>query len=298
MPPSEPANSPPNYRPNFGPSYRRWLAGALGLAGLAVMAGVGRLLLYRAIEREAFVPGQVGTLQPDDLGVVSRQFTFASGDRALHASWVAAPDPAAPVLGVFHGDEECLADWAPVQALLHAAGISSFVFDYSGYGTSTGKPSVRHLHDDALAAYQQFCAVAPQATRRYVMGYSLGSGVLLDVLDGLQPQPAGVIIGAGFCSARAAAVATGLVPRWLAWALPNPWDNIARMRRLKLPVMLIHSRRDETIPFRQGEHLARATGGPSRLVVFDDLPHNAAIEAPFMKTFWAPVIAWLQGGKL
>nr|WP_315592073.1 alpha/beta hydrolase [uncultured Cupriavidus sp.] len=297
MPPSEPANSP-NYRPNFGPNYRRWLAGALGLAGLAVMAGVGRLLLYRAIEREAFVPGQVGTLQPDDLGVASRQFTFASGDRALHASWVAAADPAAAVLGVFHGDEECLADWAPVQALLHAAGISSFVFDYSGYGTSTGKPSVRHLHDDALAAYQQFCAVAPQATRRYVMGYSLGSGVLLDVLDGLQPQPAGVIIGAGFCSARSAAVATGLVPRWLAWALPNPWDNIARMRRLKLPVMLIHSRRDETIPFRQGEHLARATGGPSRLVVFDDLPHNAAIETPFMKTFWAPVIAWLQGGKL
>ncbi|KAI3589122.1 Bem46 protein [Cupriavidus sp. U2] len=291
MPPVPTAQSAPL-------AYRRWFAGALGLAGLAVMAGVGRLLLYRAIERDAFGPGQVRTLQPDDLGVASRQFTFKSGDRALRASWVAAANPAAPALAVFHGDEECLADWAPVQALLHGAGISSFVFDYSGYGASTGTPSVSHLREDALAAFAQFRATAPLAARHYVMGYSLGSGVLLDVLDGLRPLPDGLVIGAGFSSARAAAVATGLVPGWLAWALPNPWNNIARLRASKLPVMLIHSRRDETIPFRQAEHLARAAHGPSRLVVFEDLPHNAAIETPFMKTFWAPVIAWLQGGRL
>lgn len=297
--PAEPAANPGADRSGVLPSrYRRWLVGALGVAGLAVVAGVGRLLLYRAIEREAFVPGPVGTLKPDDLGVASRQFQFDSGDRVLHASWVAAPDPAAPALGVFHGDEECLADWAPVQALLYAAGISSFVFDYSGYGTSTGKPSVSHLREDALAAYRQFRMATPDAVRHHVMGYSLGSGVLLDVLADLGPQPDGVIIGAGFCSARSAAVATGIVPRWLAWALPNPWDNVARLRGLSLPVMLIHSRQDETIPFRQGEHLARAVHGPSRLVVFENLPHNAAIETPFMKTFWAPVIAWLRGGKL
>ncbi|WP_423194231.1 alpha/beta hydrolase [Cupriavidus sp. H18C2] len=279
-------------------SARHWFFGALGLAGLAMAAGMGRLLLYRAIEREAFGPGQPGTLTPDDLGVTSHQFRFDSGDRSLHASWVAAPDPAAPALAVFHGDEESLADWAPVQALLHAAGISSFVFDYSGYGASSGTASVRRLRQDALAAYTQFRAAAPRAARHVVMGYSLGSGVLLDVLGGLQPLPDGVVIGAGFRSARAAAVATGLVPGWLAWALPNPWDNIARLRALKLPVMLIHSRCDATIPFHHAEHLVRATQGPSRLVVFECLPHNAAIDATCMNTFWAPVIGWLRGSRL
>ncbi|MBU65851.1 MAG: alpha/beta hydrolase [Cupriavidus sp.] len=280
---------------------RRWLVGMLGLAGLAGLvaaAGLGRLLLYRAIEREAFVPGPVGTQTPDDFGVASRQYVFPSGDRRLHASWVGAADPAAPALAVFHGDEESLGDWAPVQALLHAAGISSFVFDYSGYGTSTGKPSVRHLREDALAAYAQFRAVAPRAARHHVMGYSLGSGVLLDVLGDLHPQPDGAVIGAGFRSARAAAVATGLVPRWIAWALPNPWDNVARLRALRMPVMLIHSRRDETIPFGHAEDLAHAVHAPSRLVVFEDLPHNAAIEPAFMNKFWAPVIGYLQSGRL
>ncbi|RZT36460.1 alpha/beta hydrolase [Cupriavidus agavae] len=275
-----------------------WLAGAFGLAGLAAAASFGRLLLYRAVERDAFEPCPVGSLTPDDLGVASRQFTFHSGDRTLQASWVPAPDPAAPALAVFHGNDECLADWAPVQALLHGAGISSFVFDYSGYGSSTGTPSVRRLREDALAAYLQFREASSAAARHYVMGYSLGSGVMLDVVGSLQPQPDGVIVGAGFSSARAAAVAKGLVSRWVAWALPDPWNNIARVRKLRLPVMLVHSRLDATIPFHHMQHLARAIPGPSRLVVFEQLPHNAAIEAAFMKTFWAPVAQWLATGKL
>lgn len=285
-------------KPIADPNNRRWVVGAIGLASLTVLAGVGRMMLYRAIERRAFVPGAGGNLKPDDLGVASRQFTFSSGDRILRASWVPADNPAGPALAVFHGDEECLADWAPVQALLHTAGIASFVFDYSGYGASTGKPSVSHLRQDALAAYEQFRAATPHAVRHHVMGYSLGSGVLLDVVQQLSPQPDGMVIGAGFCSARSAAVATGLVPWWMAWALPNPWNNVARMRSLALPVMLIHSRKDETIPFRQAEHLAHALHGPHRLVVFEELPHNAAIETPYLAKFWAPVIDWLNSGRL
>jgi len=277
---------------------RRWLVGAAGLAGVAVLAGFGRLMMFYAMERDAFVPGPAGTLKPDDLGVTSRQFAFASGDRLLRGSFVAAEDPAAPALSVFHGDEESLADWAPVQALLHAAGISSFVFDYSGYGASTGRPTVHHLHQDALAAYTQFRAATPNAARHYVMAYSLGSGVLLDVVNDLLPVPDGMVIGAGFRSARSAAVLTGKVPRWMAWMLPDPWNNIRRIRKLTLPILLLHSRQDETIPFHDAECMARAAHGPRRLEVFEDLPHNAAIEAPYMNRFWTPVIAYLKSGKL
>ncbi|AVA34794.1 MULTISPECIES: alpha/beta hydrolase [Cupriavidus] len=287
---------PPKASPAPNP-YRRWLVGAAGLAGVALLAGVGRLILFRAIEREAFVPAPGGTARPDDFGVASRQFAFASGNRMLRGSYVAA-SPDAPALSVFHGDEECLADWAPVQALLHAAGISSFVFDYSGYGASTGRPSVRHLHQDALAAYAQFRAVTPEASRHYVMAHSLGSGVLLDVVGDLAPAPDGMVIGAGFRSARAAAVVTGRVPRWLAWMLPDPWNNIRQIRNLTLPILLLHSKRDETIPFRDAECLARAAHGPRRLEAFEDLPHDAAIEPSYMTRFWAPVIAYLKSGKL
>ncbi|WP_423198817.1 MULTISPECIES: alpha/beta hydrolase [unclassified Cupriavidus] len=274
---------------------KTWLAGAFAVAAAAA---IGRHLLYKAAEQGAFVTNRDGASAPLDLGVKSRAIKIPSGDRLLQASLVQAEAPEAPAVCVFHGNAETLTDWAPVQALLRTAGITSLVFDYSGYGASTGRPTVRNVRQDALAAYAHFRAATPAAARHYVLGYSLGSGVLLDVLRRLRPAPDGVIIGAGFRSARAAAVVTGRVPPWVAWMLPDPWNNAARVCRLKLPLLLVHSRQDMTIPFSHAEHMARVARCPTRFITFDDLPHNAAINPDHMIAFWAPVIECLRTGEL
>ncbi|AOY96629.1 hypothetical protein BKK79_34475 [Cupriavidus sp. USMAA2-4] len=273
----------------------RWLAGA---ACAALLVALGREALYLAVEHGAFQPSRLGPLTPEDFGVPSQQSTFDSGDRTLHASFVRAAERDAPALLVYHGDDESLSDWARAQALLYRAGISSFVFDYSGYGASSGHPTVRHLEEDGRQAYQRFLAATAEAPRRYVLGYSLGTGVLLGLIDTLRPAPAGVVIAAGFSSARAAAVATGIVPPWLAPLLPNPWDNEARVHELGLPLLLVHSRSDEVIPFAQAERLARAATGPHRLLALDGLVHNAAIEADEAAIFWSPIAASLRSGAL
>lgn len=290
-----PTTPPPILPSDRVPFPRTWVAGAFALAAAAA---VGRHLLFRSAERGAFVTCPDNAVTPTDLGTPSLPIKIASGDRLLQGSFVQAAAPDAPALCVFHGNSECLSDWAPVQALLHAAGISSFVFDYSGYGSSTGRPSVRNLRQDAMAAYAHFRAATPRASRHYVMGYSLGSGVLLDVLRRFRPLPVGVVIGAGFRSARAAAVVTGHVPAWVAWMLPDPWNNAARVCRMGLPLLLVHSRVDETIPYSHGEHLARVARCPNRLVTFDDLPHDAAIQEDHMGAFWAPVIEYLKTDRL
>ncbi|CAG2155798.1 hypothetical protein LMG31506_05506 [Cupriavidus yeoncheonensis] len=276
-------------------SVTRWLAGA---ACLALLVGFGRLALFAAIERDAFVPKPAGVFTPESFGTPSRQIVFASSQRQLHASYVQAADPAAPALMICHGDEENLSDWAIVQALLYHEGISSFVFDYSGYGASDGRPSVSNLRQDGLEAYRRFVADTPLAVRRYVLGYSLGSGVLLDIVGSLSPAPSGVVIGAGFATARSAAVATGIVPSWLAPLLPEPWDNEAQVRKLALPLLLAHSRSDELIPFANAERLAAAAAGPHRLVAYNGLVHNAAIEGDELVRFWAPITAYLHSGQL
>ncbi len=270
-------------------SIPRWLAGT---AGIAVLAGLARHLLFHALEREAFVTpaSPPGTAEPD---ATLRHSTFRSGNRVLHAAYAPASKLPAPALLVCHGDDECLPDWAPVQAMLSQAGISTFVFDYSGYGASSGRPTVRHLREDACAAYQMFLAATPDATRRYVLGHSLGSGVLLDVARELRPIPDGLIIASGFSSARAAAVQTGRVPARLAWLLPDPWNNAARMRRLDLPLLVLHSRNDEVLPLAHAERLAQAALHLHELVVFDGMPHDAAILPEYIDMYWAPIIAFM-----
>lgn len=276
------------------PGTLRWLAVA---AGVALAAGVARHLLFRAVERNAFVTrtDETSTEIPVPWSSMPvRHTTFASGDRELHARFVPAARPDAPALMVCHGDNETLSDWLPVQAMLAESGIASYVFDYSGYGRSSGRPSVRHLRQDATTAYRQFLAAAPAASRRVVLGHSLGSGILLDVARHFAPQPDGYVIAAGFSSARRAAVQTGRVPAWAAWLLPDPWDNAARASRLERPLLVVHSRADAVIAHGHAERVAAAARHLHRLVMHDAMPHDAAIEPDHLAAFWAPIVRYVQ----
>ncbi len=264
----------------------------LGLAALALLL---RSLVFLVVEASAFDTPPPGTQRPDTLGAPSKQFTFLSGGRRLHASWVGAADPRAPALLLFHGNGEELSQWAPVQARLHAAGIASFVFDYSGYGASAGRPTLARLREDGLAAWRQFVALTPQASRRVALGFSLGSAVLLDLAPRLQPRPQGLVIGAGFASAREMAVSVGLVPGWAAWLLPNLWNNEGRIAEVRLPLLILHGRNDELIPVRDALRLCRAAAGPRRLVLLEHLPHDAPLEPARSAGFWAAVEEWVKG---
>lgn len=281
-------------RPVEPASRHRWLAAA---AALALAAGVARHLLFRALERKAFVTPTDETKDaatPDISALTVRHATFASGDRILHAAFMPVADPAAPALMVCHGDNESLPDWVPVQAMLAGAGIASYVFDYSGYGRSSGRPSVRRLREDALAAYRQFLADTPQAKRRVVLGHSLGSGILLDVARQFDPQPDGYVIAAGFSSARLAAVQTGRIPAWAAWMLPDPWNNAARASRLERPLLVVHSRDDAVIVPPHAERMARAARHLHALVMLDAMPHDAAILPEHIDAFWPAILRFMR----
>lgn len=260
---------------------------------LATQAGCVRQAIVSRIERTAFVTPRAGTLTPDSLGVPARRIAIASGDRTLHGSWVQAPDSTAPGVLIFHGDDETVSDWARAQARLYRGGISTLVFDYSGYGASTGRPTVRRLREDALAAYREFVRVARPGAPRYLLGFSLGSAIVLEVAGELRPAPDGVVVAAGFASTREVAVSQGLVPGWIAWALPNLWNNEARVAKLELPLLIVHSRADRVVPFRHAERLARAAGGPHRLIALEGLGHGAPLEAREAERFWAPLIEQL-----
>ncbi|WP_051241480.1 alpha/beta hydrolase [Azohydromonas australica] len=264
----------------------------LALVALALLL---RSVVFLAVEASAFDTPPPGAQRPDTLGAPSKQLTFLSGGRRLRASWVGTADARAPALLVFHGNDEELSQWAAVQARLHAAGIASFVFDYSGYGASAGRPTLARLREDGLEAWRQFVALTPQASRRVALGFSLGSAVLLDVAPRLQPQPQGLVIGAGFASAREMAVSVGLVPAWAAWLLPDLWNNEERIAEVRLPLLILHSRNDELIPVRDALRLCRAARAPRRLALLEHLPHDAPLEPSRSASFWDAVEGWVKG---
>lgn len=267
-------------------------------AGLPLLAGTLPTALAWLIEWEIFEPHPDAGRTPDALGVPSQQIMLQSDDRILRAAYVHASDTA-PALMVFHGDGESLSDWAPIQALLHGEGISSYVFDYAGYGRSTGRPTVAHLRHDAYCAYAQFLKLTVRAGRRYVMGFSLGTGILLDAIT-TRPMfpPNGVILAAPFVSAREAAVSSGRVPQWIASLSADPWNNIARVSQLHLPILLVHSKNDEVVPFSHSVRLCNEIKSPHRLIAIENFPHDGPLQSENWRKFWPIVTAYINNGDI
>ena len=90
---------------------------------------------------------------------------------------------------------------------------------------------------------------------------------------------AAVVLLAPFTSATAMARETlPFVPASLI--LRHRLDNIATLERVKVPVIVIHNRDDEIVPFEMGETIVAAAGERGRLLESDGGGHNSMAILP------------------
>lgn len=81
----------------------------------------------------------------------------------------------APVVLLVHGRSANISSRLSVVQHLAAQGMGVLLFDYRGYGASTGRPSEQHLLQDTLAAYSWLRRQGVPADRVVVVGQSLGN---------------------------------------------------------------------------------------------------------------------------
>ena len=271
----------------------RHLAVSLGVLAI-VFVGIRRIT-FTVVERQGLISGRRGTDTPAMFGAPFEEITIASGDRRLDARLVRAPFDTAPALLIFHGTAESISHWADTQALLYRQGVTSMVFDYSGFGRSTGRATVAHLQEDADSAYAEFARRLKPRARPFVLGYSLGTGVMLEAIDRWTPAPAGAVVAASYSSAREGAVAFGLVPRWLTFLLPDLWNNVRDVRKLKQPLLVLQSDADQLFPVSMARAIHDAAMVPKQLVILRGFDHEAGHRNP-TDVYWAPVVRFLATG--
>jgi len=221
-------------------------------------------------------------------------FTFAkerlvipSGKRRLSAVYVSAGEDT-PAILICHGIGELVEYWGKVQGVLKGMGVSSLVFNYSGYGTSSGILTTAHCEADAVAACRE---LAGRGHRSIVLlGFSLGSGVAGAVAPRVDID--GLVLCEGFSSLREAAIATGF-PRWVTRVVPDAWDTVHRVSTLEMPVLVVHSDVDGLFPLSMAQRVAEACGSRGTLIVINGLTHNAPIFAP-TEDYWKPIAAWVK----
>ena len=272
-------------------SIRIVLVTLLVLAGLVAAA---RQVLYVRTQRAGFEPPPPGHERPSDLALRFDSLSIGSGERTLDAWWIPAEGADSGAVLLFHGNAETIDEWLAAARLLHGHHLDVMLFDYSGYGRSTGQPSVNAAIEDGVSALRAFERRVPRGVRRTGAGLSLGCAVLMESAVRYPGALDGVALMEPFSSGRDAAVQLKLLPGWAALLMPDAFDNVRLARALRVPLLVVHSTGDRKFPVEFARRIADAAVVPKRLVVLDGFEHADARRRP-SEAYWGPVVEFAQG---
>lgn len=226
------------------------------LAAYVLLAGVA--LLFG--ERMMFQPPPAGY----DRSAEILELTAADGVR-IAAVWLPHPDAEFAVL-YSHGNAEDLGGIMPVLTALRDLGVAILAYDYRGYGMSEGRPSTDGALLDQDAAFTHLTgALGFPPGRVIAWGRSIGGGPAT-ALAAREPL-AGLVLESSFTSAFRVITRWPLLPR-------DRFRNLALLRAVRSPVLVIHGRRDRIVPFHHGRALYQAAPEPKRYLWVDGAGHN------------------------
>jgi hypothetical protein len=195
---------------------------------------------------------------PGAYGMSYEDVYFRASDRVQLNGWF-IPTKGPLTLLLCHGNAGNISHRVDKIFRFHELGASVFVFDYRGYGKSRGRPSEEGLYRDGEAAYQYLVETRKLPPDHILLyGESLGCAVAVELA---RHHPArALILESPFTSTIG--MANHYYP-WLParWLLRDHYDSLAKMPEIRLPLLLMHSRQDEIVPFSMGQRLfAAATG--------------------------------------
>lgn len=251
------------------PRTLRRIGVALAAAGAAAYA-TGAALVARYPDRFVHFPERETPLTPGALGIDYREVWLHAGpNRALVHGWWLPNGRNSPAVLLLPGTGRSKAGLVYVAAAMHAAGAAVLMIDYRGLGRSDREwPTEATMYEDAEAAWHELRWHQPEGGRRIVYGHSLGAAAALD-LAVRYPDVEGVVVEGAPTSMREL-----LRGSWVAALYPTErllagsFDAAGKVRRLNVPLLVIHGRRDPVVPHAMALELyARASGRKALLLV-------------------------------
>jgi uncharacterized protein len=258
-------------------------AAALSAPGLALTVASEKL-----IRPHLFYRGEWHPLPPDAVGRPYEEATLYTADGLELQGWFFPAEPRdgkpAPTLLFFHGTSYNASDmWVTDERalafhdFLEGTRCSFLVFDYRGYGRNPGVATEEGTYTDAAAALAWLHArddVDPATIFFY--GFSLGSGIATEMA--VREPSAALILRAPFTSLRDMIIDWDRrfrIPLAIAPWLPlTRYDNLAKIRRLDRPLLVMHGDADSTVPHDMGQRIFDAAPDPRRFVAFPGAGHS------------------------
>jgi pimeloyl-ACP methyl ester carboxylesterase len=262
---------------------RRVAISALLAAAFLYAAVLGTLYIY---QQRLIYPGWwrgTAAARPDLSGY--RDIATTTSDGLRGRLLYHPPIPGKPVILFFHGNGDDVRGSATIIERLVASGYGAVLPEYRGYDGSPGIPTEQGLYRDARAARTWMTANGIGDNRVVVMGYSLGTGVAVQMATEMKPRA--LVLIAPYASI--AHIVTARLP-WIPGALVSErFDSASKIWRIDCPVLLLHGAADRTIPAENSALLKILKPNADR-ILFPGVGHEVAFSEPARSR----IAAWLK----
>lgn len=226
-----------------------------------------------AMKSLIFFPEKEITLTPADAGLAFEDLTLTTADGVKINGWFVPHPEAQTTILWLHGNGGNMSHRVGrIDRSHHMLKANVLIIDYRGYGRSGGRVSEKGTYLDAVAAYDYLLTRNDVDPARIIpFGASLGAAVAVELA--LQRKVQGLVLEAPFTSIREMArVALPWLP--VGGLIMTRYDNLSKIGRLEIPILILHGDRDETIPFSQGRKLFEAARGPKTFYAIPGADHN------------------------
>ena len=259
------ATAPPSDTPATRSPFRRVLR--------MLYTAIVLLVLFIAFIVAALYFGQTYIIFPATRGLQSNptQLGYAYEEVKLDVmgektvGWfIKADNPRGTVL-FSHGNGGNIAGWMyGMDVYVRELHLNVLLYDYGGYGDSTGSPSEQRCYADIRAMWDWLTTTKGIPTKQIVLvGRSLGGGVTSKLAS--EVTPGAICLESTFLSVpRVAKEIFPVLPANLI--LRHRFDTESRLQRFTAPVLVVHGKYDEVIPFHHGEAIYGLLKGPKQFL--------------------------------
>jgi fermentation-respiration switch protein FrsA (DUF1100 family) len=232
------------------------------LLPLAIAYGAVLVFVFLFQSHLVFFPGtgREAVITPRTYGLPFETVPIRTADGETLDAWWVPVENARGVVLFFHGNAGNISHRVDYLQMFHRLRYTTLIVDYRGYGKSTGTPSEAGTYRDAEAAWEYLLTVRGARPQDIVIaGESLGAAVATRLAT--QTTPRAVVLLSTFTSVND-------LGAQVYWFLPVRllsrigYDNVANLKRIRVPVFIAHSRDDDIVPYAHGRKLYEAASEP------------------------------------
>ncbi|MFP4034815.1 MAG: alpha/beta hydrolase [Desulfovermiculus sp.] len=237
---------------------------------LGVLAALYGLLLFLAIIGQKtliFCPAREIEATPADVHLSYEQVQLHTSDGETLQAWFVPGNQNRPVVLFCHGNNSNISSPSHLKflELMHFLSFSAVIFDYRGFGRSSGSPDETGSYLDGEAVWNHLVHSRGYTGRDIIIwGKSLGGGIAAYLASQHQDCRA-LVLEATFTSVPD--VARRMFPFLpVKWIIRHEYPVHRHVSRVDSPVLVMHSPKDETIPYRLGRRVFEAATEPKTFV--------------------------------